>query len=438
MTKGTATTVRHNRQRKPDSTFARFFKKLGPGLVTGASDDDPSGIATYAQTGASFGFSFLWTPLFTFPLMATIQYICAKIGLVTKRGLASNLRCHYPHWIGYCAVGLLVIANTINLGADLGALGAAINLLFPKIPIAFAVIPCTVLILLVQIFGSYKSITRILKWLCMSLLAYIATAFFVHLDLSTVLKRSLIPELRWDTSHLQMLVALLGTTISPYLFFWQTTAEVEEEKNHSGARSTKHRGASRAKLANAATDVNSGMLVSNVVMYFIILTTGATLFPAGITRIGSAQEAATALRPLAGDYGFVLFALGLIGTGFLAVPILSASAAYGLAELFDWKRDIDANAKQDPQFYGVIVVATIIGMCINFSPINPMQALVWTAVINGLLAPPLMAMIMLIANRKDIMGDKVNTLAVNVIGWITTAIMTIAAVALVANWLGSG
>lgn len=409
----------------------KILKSLGPGIITGASDDDPSGITTYSQAGARFGFGFLWTVFFTFPLMSAVQYICAKIGLVTKQGLAANLARYYPRWVAYLALALLVIANTINAGADLSALGAAINMILPGIPVEFALISCTLILLLVQAFCSFNTVNKVLKFLCISLFAYIATAFFVDVKADDVWKGIIPHSFSFDKKELEMLVAILGTTISPYLFFWQAIDEVEEEKALCRGTSAP---ASREKLKEAAIDVNLGMLFSSSVMFFIMLTTGATLFAAGKHEIGTAAQAAEALRPFAGDYAVLLFALGLIGTGFLALPVLTDSAAYGVAEIFAWKREIDKSASRAPEFYTIVVISTLIGLALNFLKINPMQALVWTAIINGLLAPPLMVLIMLMSNRKDIMGDKTNSFGTNIIGWLATAVMTLAAAALLLSW----
>lgn len=407
----------------------RFVKVLGPGLITGASDDDPSGIGTYAIAGASLGYATLWTALITFPLQAAVQLICAKIGLVTGMGLAGVLRRHYPRPLLYGAVLGLLVANTINAGADIGAIAAAINLLLP-IPIVWMIAPVTALILLLQVLGSYRLIARIFKILALALLAYIGASFFAHPDAAEVLRGTFIPSISLDTTFLATLVAILGTTISPYLFFWQASQEVEEEVQMGRVHLWQRRGATDRELTYAALDVNTGMLFSNVVMYFIILATGATLFKAGQTDIKSAADAAQALRPLAGDGAYVLLALGLIGAGFLAVPILTGSAAYAVSEVFGWRLGLDRNLAGAKQFYGVIAVATLVGMLINFVGINPIDALFWTAVINGFVAPPLMLLIMLVANNRSIMQDRTNGAVSNLLGWAATATMFAAAIAL--------
>jgi NRAMP (natural resistance-associated macrophage protein)-like metal ion transporter len=408
----------------------RFLKILGPGLITGASDDDPSGIGTYAIAGASLGYSTLWTALITLPLSAAIQFICAKIGMVSGRGLAGVLQLHYPRPLLYGAVLALFVANTINVGADVGAIAAAINILVP-IPIAWMIAPVAVLILALQLFGSYRLIASVFKWLTLALFAYIASSFFAHPNWGDVLHSTFIPTVSFDATFLSTLVAILGTTISPYLFFWQASQEVEEEVQMGRTRLWQRKGASDTELKYAAMDVNVGMTLSEVVMYFIILGTAATLHVSGATQINSATDAAQALRPLAGDAAGLLLAVGLMGAGFLSVPILSGSAAYALSEAFGWKYGLDSHPLRAKQFYGVIAAATVVGLGINFIGINAIDALFWTAVINGFVAPPLMVLIMLVANNRKIMGDRANGLGLNVIGWLATILMFAAAVGLV-------
>jgi NRAMP (natural resistance-associated macrophage protein)-like metal ion transporter len=411
----------------------RLFKLLGPGLVTGASDDDPSGIGTYAQAGAALGFATLWTALITFPMMWTIQFICAKIGMITGMGLAGVLQKHYSRPLLYLVVAGLVIANTLNAGVDIGAIAAAINLLVP-IRITVMIIPITIIILVLQIWGSYRLIARIFKWLALSLIAYILSAFFARPNLGAVLRGTLIPTFRFDGTFLSILVAVLGTTITPYLFFWQANQEVEEEISMGRTTLAQRKGATKGELKYANWDVAVGMLFSNVVMYFIILATAATLHTAGNTDIQSATQAAEALRPLAGNAAYVLLALGLIGAGFLCVPILTGSAAYAIAEALRWKHGLDEKPRRAKLFYGVIAASTLVGMLINFMGINPIKALFWTAVINGFLAPPILIVIMLVANNKAVLGGETNGRLTNVVGWITTLAMFAAAVALVLTW----
>jgi NRAMP (natural resistance-associated macrophage protein)-like metal ion transporter len=411
----------------------RFLKILGPGFITGSSDDDPSGIGTYAVAGASLGFATLWMALFTFPLMTTVQYICAKIGLVSGEGIASVLRKHYPRGLLYPAVLALVVANTINAGADIGAIAAAFHLLVP-LPALWFVLPIVALILALQIFGSYRLIANIFKWLTLALFAYIGAALLSRPDWGEVLRATFIPSFQLNAAFIATFVAILGTTISPYLFFWQADQEVEEEISLGRKRLWQRRGATDPELRYAWWDVSIGMFFSNLVMYFIILASASTLYITGHTSIQSATDAAQALRPLAGNAATTLFALGLIGSGFLAVPILTGSAAFGVAETFGWRRGLDEKPWRARPFYAVIVVATLVGMTINFLGINPIAALFWTAVINGVLAPPLLILIMLIANNRAIMGKRANGWVSNLLGWFTAVVMGAAAIALLLTW----
>jgi len=403
-------------------------------LITGASDDDPSGIGTYALAGASLGFSALWTALVTIPMMTAIQFTCAKIGMVSGMGLARVLRLHYSRALLYPVVAGLVIANTINAGTDIGAIAAAANLLVP-IPITMMIVPISLMILALQVWGSYRLIARIFKWLTLALFAYIGAAWYAAPDLREVLRGTFVPALRFDGDVLTTLMAILGTTISPYLFFWQADQEVEEEISMGRRTLAARRGATDKELSYAGIDVTTGMLFSNVVMYFIILATAATLFKAGQTDIQSAAEAAQALRPLAGDAAYILFAVGVIGAGFLGVPILTGSSAYAIAEALGWKHGLDEKPRRARLFYAMIIAPTLIGMLVNFVGINPIGALFWTAVINGFLAPPLLVVIMLIANNRKVMGHRVNGGWTNMVGWTTTVVMFAAALGLVLTWV---
>ncbi|MBF6606903.1 MAG: divalent metal cation transporter [Chloroflexi bacterium] len=411
----------------------RLGKVLGPGLITGASDDDPSGIGTYAQAGAQYGFATLWTTLAMLPMMTAVQYMCAKIGLVTGKGLAGVLREHYPRAL-YPAVIALVVANTLNAGADIGAIAAAINLLVP-IPAIFFIVPVSLGIIGLQVFGSYRFIERVFKWLALALLAYIGAALFARPDVVRVLVGTLVPTIRLDPGYIGILVALLGTTISPYLFFWQASQEVEEEISIGRRHLRQRQGASRFELKYALWDTIAGMVFSEVVAYFIILATGATLFAAGKTNIASATDAAQALRPIAGDASALLLAVGLIGAGVLAVPVLTGSAAYGVAEAFGWRSGLDRTLRRAPQFYVVIIAATLVGMAINFLGINPITALVLSAVLNGLIAAPLLVLVMLVSNDRAAMGARTNGRLLNVLGWATTIIMALAAIGLIVTTL---
>lgn len=414
------------------SRLRRFVALLGPGLITGASDDDPSGIGTYTTAGASLGYSTLWLAPCSFPLMAAVQYTCAKVGMVSGMGLAGVLRRHYSRWVLYPAVFALVVANTINAGADLGAIAAGLNMFVP-IPIHLLVIPVTLVILGLQIWGSYRLIANTFKWLTLALLAYVATAFFTRPALGAVVRGTLAPTLHFNQEFLATVVAILGTTISPYLFFWQASQEVEEEVSLGRTRLWQRRGATDDELQYASWDVNIGMFLSNVVMYFIILTTAATLFVAGKHDVNSAADAAEALRPLAGDAAGLLLAVGLIGSGFLAVPILIGAGAYAVAEAFGWRHGLDENPARAKQFYLVIGASTVVGMAINFIGIDPIKALFWSAVINGLLAPPLLLIIMLVANNDTVMGERRNGRALNMVTGLTTILMFAAAIGLIAT-----
>jgi len=415
--------------RAEKNPFKRLGKILGPGLITGASDDDPSGIGTYAQAGAQYGFATLWTTLAMLPMMTAVQYMCAKIGLVTGKGLAGVLREHHPRAL-YPAVLALVVANTLNAGADIGAIAAAINLLVP-IPAVVFIVPVGLGIILLQVLGSYRLIEKVFKWLALALLAYIGAALFARPDVVRVLAGTLIPTFRLDPGYVGIVVALLGTTISPYLFFWQASQEVEEEISIGRRHLRQRQGSSRFELRYALWDTIAGMVFSEVVAYFIILATGATLFAAGKTDIGSATDAAQALRPLAGDAAALLLAVGLIGAGVLAVPVLTGSAAYGVSEAFGWRSGLDRTFTRAPQFYAVIIAATVVGMALNFLGINPITALVLSAVLNGLIAAPLLVLVMVVSNDRAALGDRTNGRLLNVLGWTTTAVMAIAAVGLI-------
>jgi NRAMP (natural resistance-associated macrophage protein)-like metal ion transporter len=400
----------------------KIWHSLGPGLVAGVSDDDPSGIATYSLAGAAFGFSTLWTAIFILPLLTTVQYICAKIGMVTGSGIGTVLRKHYPKAVLYPAVIGLVIANSINAGADISAIASAVNLLVP-VPVAFLTVVVALSIVAFQVFGSYRLLARIFKWLTVALLAYVATAFFVKLDAVSIARATFIPTIVFKGEFLSMLLAILGTTLSPYLFFWQADQEVEEKISQGKVTELQRRGCSFDELNARSWDIRLGMFVAIAGMYFIILVTGATLHHNGHTEILSATDAAFALRPLAGPFAAALFALGIIGTGFLAVPILTASCAYALAQVFDWKHGLHQPLKEARGFYAVIVLSTLFGLSISYLGINPFVALYWAAVFNGMLAAPLLVLIMCIANNREVMGVHSNGLVTNVLGWSATAIM---------------
>ncbi|MBV8204587.1 MAG: divalent metal cation transporter [Candidatus Eremiobacteraeota bacterium] len=410
------------------SGIRRFFKLLGPGLIVGASDDDPSGIATYAVTGATLGYSTLWIMPVTLPMMMAVQYICARIGLVTGKGLGAILRERFPVAIAYPAVIALVIANSINAGADIGAIAAAINLLVP-IRIVALIVPVAVVLLALQIWGSYKVTASVFKWLSLALFAYVGSAFFAHPDVRRTLVGTFVPHLHADPGYITTVVAIIGTTISPYMFFWQATQEVEEDVAFGRHYLWQRKGTTDQELRYTAWDVGIGMFFSQFVGYFIILSTAATLFATGHHNIATAADAARALEPIAGRWSEWLLALGLIGSGFLAVPILTASSAYAMSEIFGWRFGLDKKPGRAPQFYGVIALSTIVGIELNFVGIGPVTALYWTAVINGFLAPLLLVLIMLVSGNRRIMGERANGPLLATLGWLTTAAMLVAAAA---------
>jgi NRAMP (natural resistance-associated macrophage protein)-like metal ion transporter len=406
-----------------------FLKALGPGLITAASGDDPSGIGTYSQTGAQFGYTQLWTALFTFPFQAVILEICARIALQTGRGLAANIRKYYPRPILYFYVFLLFVANIITIGADLGAMAASAQLLF-GLPVLLWLAGMTVLTASLEIFIPYKQYAKVLRILTLTLLSYILGAFFVSQDWAQALRSTFVPTFHFDRKYLLNLVAILGTTITPYLFFWQASEEVEEEIDEGKMTEIQRKGVSKTELKWMHADVTSGSFLSNIVFWFIVVTTASTLNQNGITNVDSASRAAEALRPLAGDFSYLLFAVGIIGTGMLAVPVLAGSAAYAAAETFKFSEGLFLKLGQAPAFYGVIALATLIGAAINLIGINPILALYYAAVINGMVAPLLLFMIMLISNNRKIMQNETNGRFSNILGWLTTFAMGAAAAAL--------
>lgn len=413
---------------KVTKIFQELRSCVGPGLITGAADDDPSGIGTYAVAGAKYGYAFLFMAPLSYPLVSCVEYICAKIGLVTGEGLAGVIRENYPKQFLFAALLILLVANTINAGTDIGAMAASINLLVPNLPIQILIVPLGLAMLSMQLFASYRTISTTFKWLTLFLFAYVVAAFFVKCDLMQVLQSTFIPQLKMDPEFITTGLAILGTTISPYLFFWQATEEVEEMVQQGKTKRWQRVGATKEDLKKSIIDIDVGMFVSVVVMYFIILTTAATLFQSGQTDIKTAADAAKALEPLAGKGASVLFALGIIGTGLLAVPVLTTSAAYALAEAFQWKAALDRKPWQAKEFYLAMSISMMAGLLINFIGIPPMTALFWTAVLNGLLAAPLLLAIMLISNNKKIMGKRVNSRSTNIVGWLTTAIMLVASI----------
>jgi NRAMP (natural resistance-associated macrophage protein)-like metal ion transporter len=422
-----------------------FLQILGPGLITGASDDDPSGIGTYSQVGSQFGYGFLWTALFTFPLMVAVQESCARIALHTGVGLGTSLRRKFPTWLVGIAIFALLAANTINVGADIGAVAAGGQLLTSGghkvggISATWLVVPVTALLLFLQLKVTYSLIFRLFKFLTLALFAYVVSIFFAHPQLLVLVKATIIPHFEFTTAFVTAFVAILGTTISPYLFFWQASSEVEELKAAGGKTEKQRRGISRKELRAARTDVVIGMAFSQIVMFSIILTTAAVLNAHGITNIQTAQDAAQALNQVAGPFAFVLFSLGIIGTGLLAIPILAASGAYAVKEFFSIRGGLADKARYRPFFYGVLTFGMLGGLAMNFLGIDPIKALFATAVINGLVAPPLLILITLLGSDRKVMGEQTSGRLSKTFGWLATAVMTVAAIALVATTVrGSG
>lgn len=435
-------------QRKQASTgLTKFLKQLGPGLVTGASDDDPSGIATYSQAGARFGINTLWAALITFPLMAGIQEMCARIGIMTSVGLTTTLKKHYPKWLLYLMLVFSVPAIILNIGADIAGMGAVANLLFPTMPSAYFSVFFTALLLVLIIYLPYQKLVSVLKYLCLSLFLYIAVPFFTHPDWWQVLKHTVIPTIQFDKDYIEIIVAILGTTISPYLFFWQVTMEAEDVKssrqlilarrrilkNEVDAATAKSREKNFLSLLikKMRMDVNLGMLLSNIVMFFIILATGTALAGSGVHQIDTVEQAAKALEPVAGKASYVFFTIGVIGTGLLAIPVLSGSLSYIVSETFGWKGNLDKKFFQAKAFYIVIIISLLLGLLINYIGLSPVKALLYTAVLYGLTSPLLIAIVLHIANNKKIMKDNTNSRLSNILGFITLALMTAAAIALI-------
>jgi len=397
-----------------------FWKSLGPGLITGASDDDPSGIATYSQAGAAFGLATLWTALFTFPLMAAMQEMCARIGLVTAQGLAGNLRQYYPRAVLFGLLTLTFPAIVLNIGADLEGMGAVAHLLVPRVPSFLFSVLFTGLLLMALVRWPYRRIAAVLKWLCAALLAYVVVPFLVRQNWADVLRHAVVPELKFTPAFVGILVALLGTTISPYLFFWQADMEAEEMHHHRMVVVDK------ILMHRMQTDVNVGMLSSNAIMFFIMLITATVLFPAGLHDITTVEQAALALRPLAGEQAYLLFAVGIIGTGLLAIPVLAGALSYAVAEALHWRSGLDRKLRQAPGFYITIFVALVAGVLLDVLSISPMQALLYAAMLYGLTAPVMIAIVLHLANNKAVMGEFTNGLASNVLGGATLVLMSAA------------
>ena len=410
-----------------------YARELGPGLITGAADDDPSGISTYSQAGAAYGTGLLWTALISLPLMTAVQLMCARIGIVARNGLAGVLRDHYSKWLLWIACGLLLFANTVNIAADLAGMSAATVLFTGGRPVWFVPIYATFVILLL-VFSTYDVMTRVLKWLTLALFAYVIAAFLAKPDWPKILGATLVPHVQFTREYVLTFVALMGTTISPYLFFWQSAQNAEQDHQLHGKFGQRPRRAVGRELRSARRDVYTGMLVSNVIMYFIILTAGVTLHPAGITEIQTAEQAAQALRPVAGSAASLLFTAGIIGTGMLGVPVLAGSGAYAVAEAAAWRRGMNERPRSAANFYGVMVAAMVIGIVLNFAKFNPMKLLIGAAVVNGLMAPPLIVIILVVCNNREVMGEHRNGWALNVVGGIAALVMSGAAILLVGSW----
>ncbi len=412
-------------KKQKSNKLLRFWKQLGPGLVTGASDDDPSGIATYSQAGAQYGLSTLWTALITFPLMAAVQEMCARIGLVTSQGLTGTLKSNYPKWVLYLMLFFSFPAIVMNIGADIAGMGAVGNLLFPSIHAIFFSTFFTIILLILIVYLPYQKIASILKYLCITLLVYLVVPFLYKQNWMEVLRGTFVPSITFDKHFISILVAILGTTISPYLFFWQATMSVEDRKHNNNLLVV-----DKNVISDMKQDVNFGMLFSNLVMFFIILTTGTVLFNGGIHQIDTVEQAAQALKPLAGDFAYLLFAAGVIGTGLLAIPVLSGSLSYIIAETFGWEQGLDKKFHEAKAFYTIIAISLILGLLMNEVGISPIDALIYSAILYGLTAPVLIAIILHIANNKKVMGEFTNGKRSNILGFTALILMTAASIIL--------
>jgi NRAMP (natural resistance-associated macrophage protein)-like metal ion transporter len=411
----------------------RFFSHLGPGLITGAADDDPSGISTYSVAGATFGYGPLWTALFSFPLMTAVQLMCARLGMVTGRGLAGVVRRRYSRWVLWGTCALLVVANAINIGADLAGMGEAMGMVTGIDAKVWMPLFALAIVSFLS-FTDYQHIARIFKWLTLVLFSYVLAALLARPDWPATLRATLVPRIVWSRDYLATFVAILGTTISPYLFFWQAAQEVEEERRQGRRSVGQRKGATDAELRRSFLDVATGMFFSNFVMYFIILTTAITLHAHGETRITTAQEAAQALRPLAGDAAYWLFTLGIVGTGMLAVPVLAGSCAYAIGEALAWRVTLSDRPRYARKFYGVIAAAMLIGLALDTFGLDAITMLFWSAVVNGVLAPPLIVVVALLTSDPSVMGERVNPPLLRWLGWTTAAVMTAATVAMFWTW----
>ena len=419
----------------PTHGVRAFLRDLGPGLITGAADDDPSGISTYSVAGASYGYATLWTALLSFPLMAAIQLMCARLGMVTGRGLASVIRNRYSRWVLWFACALVVVANVFNIGADLGGMADGMQMITGVHAYIWTLFFAAVILGLL-LWTSYRTMARVFKWLTLVLFAYVITAFLVHPNWTAILRATFIPHIQWTKGYLAVLVGILGTTISPYLFFWQAAQEVEEDREQGKMTVAQRKGSTNKELQIAKKDVITGMALSNLVMYFLILTTAATLNLHGMKDIETAKQAAEALRPLAGKGAYWLFTLGLIGTGMLAVPVLAGSCAYAIAEGASW-RGASLNTKPGlaGKFYAVIAVSILVGLALDFAGLNAVKMLFWSAILNGLLAPPLVIIVVLLTSDRKVMGNRTNSPSMQALGWTCATIMSAAAIGLLVSLL---
>jgi len=429
--RGGGATRRRSRRSAADASVARGVREvvaaLGPGLITGAADDDPSGVSTYSVTGAAFGYAPLWTALFSFPLMASVQLMCARLGMVTGKGLAGVVRDRYSRAVLWGACALLITANVVNIGADLGGMAEATELVTGIDSLVWTPIYAVVIVSLL-FWSSYRRIASVFKWLTLVLLAYVVTAFLVGPDWGDVIHATFVPHVEWTSDYLATLVGVLGTTISPYLFFWQAAQEVEEERARGRMTVAERAGATDSEIRLSRTDVLTGMFFSNLVMYFIILTTAATLHAHGQTTIQTAREAAEALRPLAGDGAYWLFTLGLIGTGMLGVPVLAGSSAYAIAEAAGWRGTLEDRPGKSRRFYAVLATAVVLGLALDYAGFDAVKMLFWSAVVNGVLAPPLIVLVVLLTSSPTVMGRRANGPALRWLGWTTAVLMTAASI----------
>jgi NRAMP (natural resistance-associated macrophage protein)-like metal ion transporter len=425
--------IRTALNRVSSARLRNFFRDLGPGLITGAADDDPSGISTYSVAGAAFGYAQLWIALVSFPLMAAVQLMCARLGMVTGLGLASVVRQHYSRAVLWGACLLLLVANTVNIGADLGGMAEAMQMV-SGISSYFWLPLFAFLIVVLLVWLSYRHIARIFKGLTLVLFAYVITAFLARPHWREVLTGTFFPRIEWTAGYLATVLGVLGTTISPYLFFWQASQEVEQERSMGRKTVRARRGATDEELRLARTDVLTGMAFSNLVMYFIILATGATLYVSGQRDIQTARQAAEALKPLAGPGAYWLFTLGLIGTGMLGVPVLAGSGAYAVSEAMHWRGSLEDRPRRAPRFYAVLAVAVLLGLVLNYLKLNAVRMLFWAAVLNGMLAPPLIILVTLLSSDRSVMGERINPFILTILGWLTAAVMLAATVMMFVAW----